>query len=380
MASDQHVDFPPQVDLIEWETMLKSYSKQPPFYKASCQDDAIIQYTAGTTGPAKGMVLSHDNLSKNCQQGIAWLTLLKTQETVVLGTLPIFHPFGLFVLNLCVRMGMEMVMLPLPTTEEVIKSIPRNRVNLFPGGAPLFIDILNHPRLKHYDLSSLELCVSGAAPCPLDVLKRFQQLTGARILEGYGLSEASPVVCMNPVNGKNKLGTVGLPFPDTMVKIVDVENRDLTLGIGLPGELAVKGPQVALEYYNLGEETKKTFRKGWIHTGDLATMDSEGYITIVDRIKNLIVTDGYKIYPREIDEVLFSHPKVMEACAKGYNDPEFGEAVKAFLVIKPGETLDEDELKEYCASRLEPHKVPKVFEFRNELPKTSTGKLLRKML
>ncbi|ACN13459.1 FadD1 [Desulforapulum autotrophicum HRM2] len=380
MASDQHMDFPPQPDLIEWSTLLKSYSKKSPFTQVNGQDIASIQYTVGTTGRAKGLVLSHDNLSKNCQQGIAWLTLIKTQKTVVLGSLPIFHSFGLFVLNLCVRMGVEMVMLPLATTEEVIKAIPRNGVTLFPAGATLFMDILNHPRLKQYDLSSLELCISGAAPCPLDVLGRFEQLTGAPILEGYGLSEASPVVAMNPLNGKNKPGTVGLPYPDTVVKITDVEDPDREMGIGELGELTVKGPQVALGYHNLDEETVRTFRKGWLHTGDVATMDEEGYITIVDRIKNRIVTGGQTVYPREIDEVLFSHPKIVEACVKGVPDSTLGEVVKAFVVIKPGEVLDEADLHTHCKNHLAPHKVPTIFEYMDELPKSSVGKILRKRL
>lgn len=380
MSSDQHMDFPPQPNLIEWSTLLKSYSKKSPVTQVNCRDLAAIQYTVGTTGRAKGLVLSHDNLSKNCQQGIAWLTLLKTQKTVVLGSLPIFHSFGLFVLNLCVRMGVEMVMLPLAKTEEVIKAIPRNGVNLFPAGATLFMDILNHPRLKQYDLSSLELCISGAAPCPLDVLGRFEQLTGAPILEGYGLSEASPVVAMNPLKGKNKPGTVGLPFPDTVVKITDVEDPDREVGFGELGELTVKGPQVAQGYHNLDEKSVLTFRKGWLHTGDVATMDEEGYITIVDRIKNRIVTGGHTVYPREIDEVLFSHPKVVEACVKGVPDSTLGEAVKAFVVIKPGEVLDEADLYTHCKNHLDPHKVPTIYEYMDELPKSSVGKILRKRL
>jgi len=329
---------------------------------------------------SKGVILSHANLSKNCQQGLEWMTILKPQESVVLGSLPISHAFGLFVLNMCISGACEMVMLPWATAEEIMKAIPRNSVKLFPGGASMFVDILKHPRLKHYDLSSLDLCIAGASPCPVDVLERFKGVTGARIIEGYGLSEASPVVAINPVNGSNKPGTVGVPLPDTIVKITALDDPDREMSPGEAGELVVKGPQVACGYYNMEEETKKSFRKGWLHTGDMATMDEDGYITIVDRMKNLIVSNGHNIYPRQIDEVLFAHPKLIEACVKGVPDTKLGEAVKAFVVVREGERVTEEELMAYCRSHLDAHKVPTIFEFRNELPKSSVGKILRRVL
>ncbi len=380
VAKDKHRVIPPENDVIEWTTLLKSYSKRAPSMEVGVDDMAALQYTGGTTGVSKGVVLSHGNFSKNCQQGLAWLSMLKPREKVVLGSLPIFHAFGLFALNMCVRGGWEMVLLPRPTAEEIMKAISRTRVNLFPGVPTMFVDILNHPKLKHYDLSSLDFCVSGAAPCPVDVLERFEKLTGTQILEGYGISEASPAAAINPVNGKNKPGTIGLPFPDTVVKITALDDPDKEMPLGEEGELAVKGPQVAEGYYNMAEETQNTFRNGWLYTGDVATMDKDGYITIVDRLKDMIIASGYNIYPREIDEVLFAHPKVVEACAKGVPDPKRGETVKAYVVAHPGETLTEKELKQYCREHLAAYKVPTLFEFRDELPKSAVGKILRKDL
>jgi long-chain acyl-CoA synthetase len=380
VAKDKHRDIAPEIDVIEWTTMLKTYSKRAPSMAVGVDDLAALQYTGGTTGVSKGVVLSHGNLSKNCQQGLAWLPMLKPREKVVLGSLPIFHAFGLFALNMCVRGGWEMVLLPRPTAEEIMKAIARTRVNLFPGVPTMFVDILNHPKLRQYDLSSLELCVSGAAPCPVDVLERFEKLTGAQILEGYGISEASPAAAINPVNGKNKPGTIGLPFPDTVVKITALDDPDKEMPLGEKGELVVKGPQVAAGYYNMDEESQKTFRNGWLYTGDVATLDKDGYITIVDRLKDMIIASGYNIYPREIDEVLFAHPKVVEACVKGVPDPKRGETVKAFVVAQPGETLTEKELNKYCRDHLAAYKVPTLFEFREELPKSAVGKILRKDL
>jgi long-chain acyl-CoA synthetase len=380
VAKDKHKNIPIEIDVIEWTTLLKTYSKRAPSMAVGVDDLAVLQYTGGTTGVSKGVVLSHGNLSKNCQQGLAWLPMLKPREKVVLGSLPIFHAFGLFALNMCVRGGWEMVLLPRPTAEEIMKAIARTRVNLFPGVPTMFMDILNHPKLRQYDLSSLDLCVSGAAPCPVDVLERFEKLTGAQILEGYGISEASPAAAINPVNGKNKPGTIGLPFPDTVVKIIALDDPDKEMPLGEEGELVVKGPQVAAGYYNMDEESQKTFRNGWLYTGDVATLDKDGYITIVDRLKDMIIASGYNIYPREIDEVLFAHPKVVEACVKGVPDPKRGETVKAFVVAQPGETLTEKELKKYCREHLAAYKVPTLFEFRQELPKSAVGKILRKDL
>ncbi|MCP4114532.1 MAG: long-chain fatty acid--CoA ligase [Desulfobacteraceae bacterium] len=380
VAKDKHRNIPPEINVIEWSTMLKTYSKRAPSMEVGIDDTAALQYTGGTTGVSKGVVLTHGNLSKNCQQGLAWLPMLKPLEKVVLGSLPIFHAFGLFTLNMCVFGGWEMVMLPRPTAEEIMKAIARNRVNLFPGVPTMFVDILNHPKVRQYDMSSLDFCVSGAAPCPVDVLERFEKLTGAQILEGYGISEASPATAINPVNGKNKPGTIGLPFPDTVVKITALDDPDKEMPLGEAGELAVKGPQVAREYYNMAEETRKTFRNGWLYTGDIATMDKDGYISIVDRLKDMIIASGYNIYPREIDEVLFAHPKVVEACAKGVPDPKRGETVKAFVVPCQGVTLTEEELDEYCREHLAAYKVPTLFEFMEELPKSAVGKILRKDL
>ena len=380
IAKGKHRKIPPETHVIEWTKLLKESSKQAPAIEVGFEETAALQYTGGTTGVSKGVILSHANFSKNCQQGLAWITKLKPQESVVLGSLPIFHAFGLFTLNMCVRGVWEMVLLPRPTAEEIMKAISRNKVNLFPGVPTMFVDILNHPKLKRYNLSSLDLCVSGAAPCPVDVLHRFERLTGAQILEGYGISEASPAAALNPVNGKNKPGTIGLPLPDTVVKIISLDDSDMEMPLGETGELIIKGPQVAQGYYNMEAETAITFKNKWLHTGDVASLDKDGYITIVDRLKDMIIASGYNIYPRDIDEVLFAHPKIVEACVKGVPDPKRGETVKAFVVAKPGETLTKAELDQYCRKHLAAYKVPTIFEFMEELPKSAVGKILRKNL
>jgi long-chain acyl-CoA synthetase len=249
------------------------------------------------------------------------------------------------------------------------------------------VSINNHPDVDKYDLTSLRACNSGAAPLPVEVQQRFQEITGARLVEGYGLSEASPVTHTNPVFGDSRLGTVGLPYPDTEVKIVDPERGDQVLGVGEVGELCIRGPQVMKGYWNLPTETANTLRVGpeggdpWLHTGDMSVMDKDGYFQIVDRKKDMILgAGGYNIYPREIEDVLFEHPKILEAAAVGVPIPDKGERVKIYIVLKQGETGTEEEFIEFCKENLAPYKVPKYVEFREELPKTLVGKVLRRVL
>ncbi len=379
IARDKHKNIPKADDVVEWTNLLKQYPADTPETEVKFSDVAAFQYTGGTTGVSKGVVLTHSNLSKNCQQGFAWITGLKPEESVVLGSLPVFHAFGLFIVNMCVMGAWSLVLLPRPTTDVIMEAIAKHKINLFPGVPTMFIGILNHPELATYDLSSLDICVSGAAPCPVDVLRRFEKLTGAQILEGYGISEASPATAINPVGG-NKPGTIGLPLPDTTVKIVNTDDHETEMPLGEPGELVVKGPQVAGGYYNMEDETRETFRDGWLFTGDVAILDEDGYITIADRLKDMIISSGYNVYPRDIDEVLYTHPKVADACAKGIPDPKRGEAIKAFVVVRSGETLTEEELGIFCREHLAAYKVPSAFEFLDELPKSAVGKILRKNL
>ncbi|MCP4123645.1 MAG: long-chain fatty acid--CoA ligase, partial [Bacteroidetes bacterium] len=232
-----------------------------------------------------------------------------------------------------------------------------------------------------FDLSSLDIVVSGAAPCPVDVIKRFEELSGAQVVEGFGISEASPATSINPVGGTNKAGSIGLPLPNTEVKIVDFSDKSRELATGEEGELLIKGPQVSENgYFKMAEETEKTFVDGWLYTGDIAKLDDEGYIYIVDRIKDMIIAGGYNIYPRDIDEVLFAHPKIVEACAKGVPDEYRGETVKAYIVLKPGETMTDKDVIDFCKQELAAYKVPKIVEFMDELPKSAVGKIMRKDL
>lgn len=381
LAKDKHKKIPSQNGVFEWLEWIQNQPTSDPGIKSRFNDIAALQYTGGTTGVSKGVVLTHENLSKNCQQGLEWIYSLKPAESVVLGSLPIFHAFGLFTMNMCVRGIWTMVMIPRPEAGFILQAIHQHKVNLFPGVPTMFIGMLNHPKLKKYDLSSLQICVSGAAPCPVDVIKQFEQITGAQMVEGFGISEASPATNLNPVGGKNIPGSIGLPLPDTEVKIVNMVDKSLEMDIGEPGELCIKGPQVAnLGYYNMPDETAKTFQDGWLFTGDVGKMDEKGYVYIVDRIKDMIIAGGYNIYPRDIDEVLFTHPKILEACAKGVPDEYRGETVKAYVVAKPGESLTNDEVINFCKEKLAAYKVPKIIEFMDELPKSAVGKILRKEL
>lgn len=379
VARDKHKKIPKSGDVVEWTGLLREYPALTPKIRVELSDVAALQYTGGTTGVSKGVVLTHSNFSKNCQQGLAWLSGLKLRQSVVLGSLPIFHAFGLFALNMSVRGGWSMVLLPRPTADAIMEAIAKQKVNIFPGVPTMFIEILNHPSLSKYDFSSLNICISGAAPCPVDVLRRFKQVTGATIIEGYGISEASPAVAINPLNSVNKPSTIGLPLPDTIVKIMDLNAPEIEMPIGEAGELLVKGPQVSDGgYYNMEEETGKTFRDGWLLTGDVAKLDEDGYITIVERVKDMIISSGYNVYPRDIEEVLFSHPLIAEACAKGVSHPKRGEVIKAFVVLKRGADLSEAELDTYCREHLAAYKVPSSYQFMESFPKSAVGKVLKK--
>ncbi len=381
IAGDKHKNIPKSKNVYEWSDLLKKYPSTTPDIAVKFDDIASLQYTGGTTGVSKGVVLTHANLSCNPQQGTAWLPKMKPATEVILGSLPVFHAFGLFVLNKCIYNAWTFVMIPRPEPQAILEGIHKNRVTLFPGVPTMFIGMLNDPKLEKYDLSSLNICVSGAAPCPVDIINQFEKMTGSQVVEGYGISEASPCTNINPVGGVNKAGSIGPPLPSTEVKIVDIEDADKEMPVGESGELLIKGPQVSTQgYYKMPEETANTFRNGWLHTGDVAKLDEDGYVFIVDRKKDMIIAGGYNIYPRDIDEVLFTHPKVLEACAKGVSDAYRGETVKAFVTLKPGETMTEKEVIDFCREKLAAYKVPKSVEFMEELPKSAVGKILRKDL
>jgi long-chain acyl-CoA synthetase len=309
------------------------------------------------------------------------MTSCEFGKEVVLGVLPFFHSYGMSVaMNFSLINAGTLILLPRFEINEVMNTIKTYRPTVFPGVPTMYIAINNYPNAGSYGIDSIKECISGSAPLPVEVALKFEELTGGHLVEGYGLSEASPVTHCNPLGGKRKVGSIGLPFPDTEAKIVDPENYERELPIGEIGELAVKGPQVMKGYWNMPEETARVLKDGWLYTGDIARMDEDGYFYIVDRKKDMIIASGYNIYPREVEEVLFEHPKIKEAVVVGVPDEYRGETVKAFVVLKEGETATAEEIIAFCKERLAAYKVPKKVEFREELPKTAVGKILRRQL
>jgi len=355
-----------------------------PFDAGTKPDDlALLQYTGGTTGVSKGAMLSHRALVANTLQCRSWFTNLRDGEGTAMAVMPFFHVYGLtVVMSLAVQAAAAMVLEPQLDLEHLLKDIQRHRPGLFCGAPIIYNMINNSPLATKYDLSSIEACVSGSAPLLVETHRRFVELTGAKLVEGYGLTEAAPVTHCNPLfgEGKQKVGSIGIPYPDVESKIVDLETGERELGPGESGELILRGPQLMDGYYKRPDETAQTLRNGWLYTGDIATVDPEGYVSIVDRKKEMIIVSGFNVYPREVEEALAMHPAVMDAAAIGIPHPIKGEEVKAFVVLKPGATATADEIRAHCEKHLAPFKRPKEIEFRDSLPKTSIGKTLRKVL
>jgi long-chain acyl-CoA synthetase len=345
------------------------------------EDVALLQYTGGTTGHPKAAMLTHRNLIANTLMCAHWVYKCEKGKETVLGVLPFFHVYGMTtVMNLSVMMASKMVLLPRFDVKQTLKAIERTRPTMFPGAPTMYIALLNEPDLAKYDLSSINVCISGSAPLPVEVQEQFERVTGGKLIEGYGLTEASPVTHSNFLwDGERVKGSIGVPWPDTDAKIVSLETGEEAKP-GERGELVVRGPQVMKGYWNRPEETEQVLRDGWLYTGDIGYMDERGYFYIVDRKKDVIIAGGYNIYPREVEEVLYEHPKVQEAAVIGVPDPYRGETVKAFVVLKPGETCSKEELDAFMRERLAAYKVPRLYEFRDELPKTAVGKILRRVL
>jgi len=367
--------------IYDFMSLLGNTRSTPVNADISPDDTALLQYTGGTTGVPKGAILTHRNLVTNAAQSRAWLTLRNEGEERILCVIPFFHVYGMTTaMNLGVLIGAELILLPKFHTKEVLQMINKHRPTIFPGIQAMYLAIGNYSGINKYDLTSLKAAISGAGPLMREVQDRFEQLTKARIVEGYGLSEASPVTHANPIFGKRKLGTIGLPWPGVEAAILDIETGEKIMPVGEAGELVVKGPQVMKGYWNKPEETAQALRNGWLHTGDIAKMDEDGYFTIVDRIKDMIKTVGENVYPREVEEVLFAHPKVKDAVVVGIPQEFLGEEIKAYIVLKEGMTATAAEIIEFCREQLSKFKVPKEVEFRKELPKTLVGKVLRRVL
>ena len=352
-----------------------------PEMRANPDDVAVLQYTGGTTGTSKGAMLTNRNLIANAMQVAAWFSTGSRGRDKLLGAIPLFHVYGLTAVMLfSVVVGIEVVLYPNPREiGAILKLINKTKPSLLPGVPTMYIGILRHPELAKYDLRSIRACISGAAPLPNEVRKQFEAATGGRLVEGYGLTEASPVTHCNPLKGVVK-ECIGIPFPDTDARVVDPDDPSRELAQGDVGELAVRGPQVMKGYWHQPEETATVLRGGWLLTGDLARMDEDGYFYIVDRKKDMILCSGYNVYPREVEEVLFMHPAVGEAAAIGVPDPYRGETVKAFVVLKAGKTATEADIIAFCKERLAPFKVPKAVEFATALPMSLVGKVLRRQL
>ncbi|HEX9697745.1 MAG TPA: long-chain fatty acid--CoA ligase [Actinomycetota bacterium] len=346
------------------------------------EDLALLQYTGGTTGLSKGVMLTHYNLVANAYMLKAWLPGTQPGKEIVICALPIFHSYGQTVcMNVGILLAGLLVLVPNPRDlDGLLKTIDRTKPTLFPGVPTLYINLLAHPDITKYKMDSIRACVSGAAPLPIEVQQEWERVTGGKIVEGYGLSETSPSTHANPIDGTRKIGTIGIPMPDTECKLVDVNDPSKEVDPPGPGELCIKGPQVMQGYWNRPEETADTIRDGWLHTGDIAEVDDDGYFKIVDRKKEMIIVGGFNVYPRDVEEVLFQHPKIQEAAVAGIPSKKSGETVKAFIILKPGETATPEEIEAFCRERLTAYKVPKAYEFRDELPKTMVGKVLRRVL
>ncbi|RLI22736.1 long-chain fatty acid--CoA ligase [Candidatus Bathyarchaeota archaeon] len=367
-----------------FKELIKESPAEPPEVSIDPKEDlAVLQYTGGTTGTPKGAMLTHMNLVSNAMMCAAWLRGRPSEE-VFLAVLPLFHIYGMTVaMNAPIYLAGKVVMLPRFDPIEVFKAIEKYRVTVFCGAPTMYALLIDHPDVGKYDCTSIKFCISGAAPLPPEVQKKFMEITGGVLVEGYGLTEASPVTHCNPLDPTMKtvkIGSIGLPWPDTDAKIVDVETGKKELSPGEVGELIVKGPQVMKGYWKMPEETAEVLRDGWLYTGDIGKMDEDGYFYITDRKKDLIKYKGYSVYPRELEDVLYEHPAVKLCAVVGKPDPVAGEIPKAFIVLKEGAKATEDEIIKFVKERVAPYKVIREVEFRKELPMTMVGKVLRRVL
>lgn len=375
VAADAHAG-----DYLSFDDLVHNDGNPQPVDIDPENDVAVLQYTGGTTGVPKAAALTHANVAANVEQCRAWFPEAVEGDGRMLGIIPFFHAFSMTaVLNFGVRLGWEIVVLPSFDIEETMKTIAKKKPTLFPAVPAIYNAIAQKARDTKYDLSSIRFCISGGAPLPPEVKKTFEELTGAVVVEGYGLSETSPVVCVNPTVGENKSGSIGLPVPGTIVEIISLEDGVTPVPLDEKGELCVKGPQVMKEYWQKPGETANVIKNGRLHTGDVATMDERGYVTIVDRIKDMIIVNGFKVYPRNVEDIIYQFDGVGECIVAGMPDPARGEIVKAWVVARPGASIDVDALRAYLKMHLSPMEMPKSIELRNEpLPKTLIGKLSRK--
>jgi long-chain acyl-CoA synthetase len=376
---------------VRWwkDLMAGSYPAADPVDVNAMEDLAGLIYTGGTTGLSKGAMLTHHNLVSNVIQGRAWFPAMKDGEEAVMCVLPFFHSFGMTVaMNIGIRLGAKLILELQFNLEATLKSVQREKATMFPGVPRIYIAINESKETSNFDLTSIQACFSGAAPLPLAVQEKFERITGGTIVEGYGLTETSPIASSQPIGGTRKAGSIGVPVPDTEFRIVDLDDWTKEMAPGEEGELIIGGPQVMQGYFNRPEETEQVIKtdgegRRWLLTGDIAKMDEEGYFFIVDRKKDMIIVSGFNVYPTDIEQVLYRHPKIQKVAVVGVPDQTTGEAVKAYIVLKEGESATEDEIRAYVKDPkqgLTGYRAPKLIEFRDSLPETMVGKVLRRVL
>ena len=366
---------------LTWSGLTANFGRPKPVAIDPIEDVAVLQYTGGTTGTPKGAMLTHANLSANARQCMLWFPGARLGEERMLAVLPFFHVFAMTVaLNTAMALGAEIVLVPRFDLDELLGLIDRKKPTLFPAVPTIYTAINAHPERDSHDLTSIRFCISGGAPLPLEVKEQFEAHTGCEVIEGYGLSECSPVACITPIGGTYKPGSVGLPVPGTVVEIVSLDDGATVLATGERGELCIRGPQVMKGYWNRPEESALTLAGGRLHTGDIGIMDEDGYVFIVDRIKDLIIAGGFNVYPRTVEEAIYLHPEVEEVVVAGVPDPYRGQTVKAYVKLADGAGLDAAGLTAFLKDKLSPIEMPKQIEFRDSLPRTMIGKLSRKDL
>jgi long-chain acyl-CoA synthetase len=381
VKKEMHRKVQPGESVHEYAGLIKRYPPNKPDATVAFDDVAALLYTGGTTGVSKGVMLTHANCSTLVQQMRAWFPDVHDGRETVIAIFPFFHAAGFSaIMNHSLFAGFTQILVPRPEPRTVLEMTLKYRPTFFGCVPTIYVGLLSLPQFRKADLSFITSCLSGAAPLAVETIREFEEAVGTTIVEVYGMTEASTLCHANPRGGKTKVGSVGIPIPNTDCRIVDLETGEQDMLQGEPGEVIIKGPQVMLGYFNKPEETAEALRNGWFYTGDIGYMDEDGYLFIVDRKKDMIIASGYNIYPREIDEILFEHPKIKEACAVGVPDPYRGESVKAFVVCHPGESLSAEELDAHCRGRLAAYKVPRTYEFVEELPKTTIGKILRREL
>jgi long-chain acyl-CoA synthetase len=374
----------PKKGVYQFRKLMSGASDKQPAVTVTPEDIAAFQYTGGTTGLPKAAVLTHRNMASNTIQVRNWVPDLREGQETIMAILPFFHSYGVTLgLHLATYLAATTVLVPRFEIADVMEQIARYQPTLLPG-VPTLYNAINGAAQdnaeRRQSLRSIRYCISGGAPMPAEVQRRFEEITGGFLVEGYGLSEASPVTHCNPLDGRARNGTIGLPLPNTESRVVDLETRE-PVPVGERGEIAIRGPQVMRGYWKRPDDTAAVLSPdGWLYTGDIGIMDEDGFFRIVDRQKDVVITGGENIYPREIEEVLYEHPKVHEAAVVGVPHPVGGQVVKAFIVLKPGETMDRKEVLQYCSDKLAKYKVPRLIEFRDSLPKAATGKILRRAL